>query len=44
MPISMNIENYDLVTDMIIRSHFNNMYKNTLQDNNFILQLMKDEE
>ena len=44
MPISMNIENYELATNMIIKSHFSNMYKNTLQDNNFILQLMKDEE
>jgi hypothetical protein len=44
MPISMNIEKYDLATDIIIRPHFNNTYKNKIQDNNCILELMKDKE
>jgi hypothetical protein len=44
MPISMNIEKYDLATDIIIRPHFNNTYKNKIQDSNYILELMKDEE
>jgi hypothetical protein len=44
MPISMNIEKYDLITSIIIRPHFNNTYKNKTQNNNYILELMKDEE
>jgi hypothetical protein len=44
MPISMNIEKYDLATDIIIRPQFNNTYKNKIQDSNCILELMKDEE
>jgi hypothetical protein len=30
MPISMNIEKYDLATDIIFRSYFNNTYKNKI--------------
>jgi hypothetical protein len=44
MPISMNIEKYDLATNIIIGPHFNNTYKNKIQDSNCILELMKDEE
>jgi hypothetical protein len=41
MPISMNIEKYDLATKIIIKLYFHNMYKNTIQDDSYILKFMK---
>jgi hypothetical protein len=45
MPINtMNIEKYDLPTIINFRSHCDNTYKNTIQDDNCILEIMKDKE
>jgi hypothetical protein len=41
MPISMNIEKYHLVIEIIIKPHSNSTYKNTTQNNYCIIKLMK---
>lgn len=40
----MNVEKYDLTTDIYIKPYSTYTYKSTLQQNNCILELMKDEE
>ena len=40
----MNAEKNDLATDIVVKLHSTNTYKNTLQSNNCILELMENEE
>lgn len=42
--ISMNAEKYDLASDIYIKPKFTNTYKNTSEDNNNVLELMKSSE